>query len=314
MDKKKRKKGASLAGIALLTGTICFTTLPTLDIHAEQQTKPSIEVSSNQSNQSNQSSPYFKDAKIIKQYQLSDKLVILHQQEGVLSADGDIWTIMLLGQEFPESQIYYTNLTIVAQNPKDGSTIVQALPEDANEGYEPTFTLVHVANGKQQGILVEAPTGGSGGIVNYLLYQLQDNQLMLTFSNEMNAPKMDFRFLDNYQLKLYNYDLNRVMQLPITENKEQYDEAGIYDNGKVLQAKPQDVVMIDPYGKVTPIDIDNDGIMELQGIQSISAIYHANGVGYLISTWKWSPEDSSFHLINIEAVSTLPELLDQGDK
>ena len=196
-----------------------------------------------------------------------------------VTGDGRPDVVTLLGKRFAADSPYYERLKVMVQDPVAKKT---SFFTTAYGGYQPQMSFCDFTGNQAKQILVQAPTGGSGGTSDYYLFSDKDNNPVvlpipqsLTISGE---------FQDNYKVQLVIKETNQTTLLDVSDRKNIYEEAGVYKNGKLVQPTE---VMPNTFSVLEPIDENGDGICELKGIQRVSGVANADTIAYVESIWKW---------------------------
>ena len=120
---------------------------------------------------------------------------------------------------------------------------------------------------------------------------------MIFSPTEDSGIMIEGSFQPNYKIKLTVKQTKKAYTFDFISRKSAYDDPQLklYKNGKLLR---KENIWIDYYSLMTPIDVDKDGIFELQGIQQVSGISHVDRIVEIKSTWKWAM--TKWKLINID--------------
>jgi hypothetical protein len=207
--------------------------------------------------------------------------------------------ISLIGHRFDESTIYFDKLFFIIKDGKTKKENVTNFPQEFNAGYAPAIKPVNVTNKKYQEIFVSAPTGGSGGIINYLVYSFKNNKANVLFSPDSTyVLGIDGKFLDDYKISFTIRQTDKNYNLSVVDYKDKFDELKVYDLGK-LQKDP-DMLWINNYGMMETKDTDHDGVMELVGTQAVKGVANYITVANAQSIWKY--KKGKFELISADVI------------
>jgi hypothetical protein len=194
-----------------------------------------------------------------------------------VTGDGQKDIVTLSGSKADPNSPYFTALTLGVR-PSGKSEVL--IPIEG--GYNPKLQFVDVTGDKLREIYVSVETGGSGGFNNTYIYSLKNS---IPVALPLPLPlKVTAEFQKNYAVKLKIEETNEAYLISIKDKKAEYDQAGIYQNGKVLK---QMTVTVNTYSVLEPKEIDRNGIYGLQGIQRITGLYNADTIAYVNSIWKW---------------------------
>jgi len=207
--------------------------------------------------------------------------IVLQKETADVTGDGVKDYIQLLGQKFDNTSPYMKSIYLLVNE-----TLIK-FPKDSDGGYDPKFVLKDFNGDKIPDIFVSSETGGSGGIMYYHIYSLKGGKVKLLFSpTPDSALNITGSFQDNYKVNLLIQQTNTTYTLDFSSRKSEYEDPqlNLYKNGKLLR---KGVVSTDYYGLLTPIDVDKDGVYEIQGIQAVWGIVHVDTLAQVTSTWKW---------------------------
>lgn len=187
---------------------------------------------------------------------------------------------------------YLEQITLHIQ---DGATHVVhnvSLSNDGNSGYNPTVFLGDFTGDGIMDILVSIDSGGSGAFTFDYVYSFVNNQSKKLFDfnqyNEQNQYKVNY--LDHFKVNVQSPATRQSFLIDISERDTDYLSQIYYINGKLK--KPIEG-MADGVSGFYPVDMDRDGVNEIQAYQMISGLYHADSFGYIINTLKWDGEKFS---------------------
>lgn len=233
-------------------------------------------------------------------YGLSSRSYTLSQFFGDIIGDKVTRTIYLVGRRFDDSSLFFDKLYFIVE--KDQNTVGKKieLPDEFGGGYSAELNLIDFTGDKIPELFISAPTGGSGGIINYFIYSFKNNDAKLLFSPELKFQiDIEGVFLENYKalISINNTKTKHTIDLSSVkselQNLKTYDETGKLNNEKGI--------WINPYGLIEAKDIDGDGIKELVGTQAIKGVANYNTIGEVTSTWKW--KKNNFVLMNVKVSS-----------
>lgn len=234
---------------------------------------------------------------------------IIDAQTGDVSGDGQADTVYLIGRYERPGANFAGHLQLVVYNPT--SQTYQSQDLDDLGGYQPKLFLGDFTGDKCSDIWVQAPTGGSGGIVENRIVTWSRHQPQLVFGKNDNAGiQLTGKFIDDFKLELKNPASHTTLTLDLSNKKQQYVREGLYtENGK-LQKNTK--AMLYPL-YLEAIDRNHDGTYELRGTQRLSGAYGADGLGHIYSLWhykaqKWQPEqvEAAVYFPLYQPVQTLP--------
>lgn len=197
-----------------------------------------------------------------------------------VTGDGKNDRVSLFGKRSEQGSPFYRALHVLVENPV---TQKQTVFTSTEGGYGPKLEFCDVTGDKVNDILLSADTGGSGGIVNYSLYSAKaDKAVTLPVPP---ALTISGKFANKYKANVTVAETRKTYTIDLRERKATYDEMGLYKDGKLV--KPTDVMSNTAYQLLKPVDMNRDGVCELQGVQRVAGAFNADTIAYVTSLWKW---------------------------
>lgn len=220
---------------------------------------------------------------------------LLQTAIGDVDNDGKNENVALYGIKFTKGASYYKELYVVVRDEKNAK--VENSFELEFGGYVPRLILSNITAKKSCEIVVSAPTGGSGGMVDYSIWSLKNNFLNEIFSREDNdGIELEGEFLPDYKAKFYFPLAEKAIITDLPRGPRAYIQAGLYDTqGNLLKNH------IKPYMQgiinLLPIDTNGDGVSELLFTQKIVGLYSADTLGYVVGSLRY--DGYTWNLIDI---------------
>ena len=110
--------------------------------------------------------------------------------------------------------------------------------------------------------------------------------------------------MENYKGKIHARDpkgaLDIIALVDLKDRKDVYDELKIYKDGKLVKDMYHELMPYQLYGLIKAVDVDNDGVMELEAYQSVRGCCNADFVANIITFWKWENDGWNLHRIAVE--------------
>lgn len=187
------------------------------------------------------------------------------------------------------SSPYMTHITLHIQDGRTNKVHTVSLNENGNSGYNPTVFLGDFTGDGMMDILVRIDSGGSGAFTFDYVYSFINNQPKKIFDferyNEQNQYKVNY--LDNYKVSVESLASSQSFLIDISERSAEYLSQIYNENGELM--KPIQG-MVDGVSGFYPVDMERDGVYEIQAYQKVSGLYHADSFGYIINTLKWDEQ------------------------
>lgn len=218
-----------------------------------------------------------------RSYGLRGNYLIAGEAKGVLEAGGKTAVVRLIAQR--DRGETFNKEFLLEVRPAEGKPFLVRLPDNAG-GFDPKMELrPFVKRGKSE-IFLAIQTGGSGGIVRFLVVEVKKRQGKVVYDSDATPlPTFYGKFLDGYKARVDVKETETHVTLDLVPRKSLYDKDGVYDpeTGRVI--KPTDV-WGGGYGLIQAMDVDGDGLYELRGIVELSGAYHADRVAGVESVLK----------------------------
>lgn len=254
-----------------------------------------LSVSMAQAGQSMEASPAISD-EVMKN--LAPDTYIIDQKIADVTGDQHEDKIYLIGHKKMKEAIYADHLTLLVEDGASKKLITGEL--DSFSGYQGKLFTGYFSGDKIADVMVSAPTGGSGGMVDHRILTFAKGQPSIIFNQENNRGiQFDGKFIDSFKAQVANEEYGIHTTIDLQMKKELYITSQIYDiDGRVLkEVKPISY----PLASLEPVDLDRNGVYELRGIQRIIGAYGADGIGHVYSNWKY--ENNKWVVQNIEITS-----------
>lgn len=213
-----------------------------------------------------------------------------------VTGDGVDDTVILAGTKESQEGIYSFEHTVIVQ---DGALKkYTVLSRDLDGGYEGKLFAGDFNGDKVPDIMTSAATGGSGGTYVFSLVSFAGGNIKVLVPQDVLSVGARFSgFLkDGFKAEIKSIDLDKTVDIDINNDKNDYIENNIYDStGKLLEKTE---LSTDGFGLLKPVDYDNDGIYELEGVQRIWGFCHVNTISDAKTLWKF--ENNVLQLQSIE--------------
>jgi hypothetical protein len=205
-------------------------------------------------------------------------------------------TIYLVGEkkDFP----FYQNIKVVVQ---DGKTLcryeIPLFPE-YSMAYNPWLFVGDFISSGASDIMVNLPVGGSGGLTYYYILSFMNNKAEYllepdSFIERSQGLKFEVVYRDDYRVEVRSKKLDQSYMLDVSDRKETYEETLYHINGKLI--KPIEGFIID-LPLLTPIRFDGREPYKLQAQQQIAGTSRADGLGYIVTYWKYVSQEKTWVL------------------
>ncbi|MFD2672601.1 FG-GAP-like repeat-containing protein [Marinicrinis sediminis] len=209
---------------------------------------------------------------------------VLDQQVGDVNGDGVPDLVYLTGQKYAPDAAYLIAITL---HIRDGRTrTVQSIRLPENSGYQPTVYLGDFTGNQVKDILVRIDTGGSGATTNDYVYTYFQQHYRNTFDsavyNQTYSYKVDY--VDGYRVRVSSKLPAKVYMLDIQYKGPEYLNEIYEPDGQLKQPIEG---FVNPLSALIPVDLQRDGLDELQAYQKIAGRYNADSLGYMMNTLKW---------------------------
>ena len=212
---------------------------------------------------------------------------VLASAYGDVDGDGEEEKILLMGNRFSAGSNYYTKLYLLTRSMKTGN-IEGAIRPTLGGGYNCSLRLADVTGNGVADILIVAPTGGSGGIIDYRIVDFTDNNPREIFTADDNQGiQISGEYLPDYKVRIVFGQKEQEIIMDVTADLGFYGYLGVYDEkGALLQDYHR------PYGQylsgLIMLDTDNDEVSELVTTQRIVGLNNTDTLGYVRAVWRYT--------------------------
>lgn len=209
-----------------------------------------------------------------------------------VTGDGRPDVVTLMGVHRQADSPYFDLLKVMVQDPVAKKT---TFFRTTFGGYQPVmFFCDFIGSGAKQ-ILMQAPTGGSGGTSDFYLFSDKDNQPAV-----LPVPQpltISGSYEDGYKATLTIKETNQTVTLDLSDRKKIYEESGVYKDGKLV--KPIEV-MPNAYSVLQPVQTSRNGTCQLKGIQRVSGVANADTIAYVESLWQWEKNEWKLQSVQVK--------------
>lgn len=196
-----------------------------------------------------------------------------------VTGDGMKEHIYLYGIPFDQATKYYKEFKLVVKTKKGSEK--QTVPG----GFKPSVNFLDLNGDNTLEVLMEIPTGGSGGVNDYYafcIYNYNIEQIDLPDTLNINGS-----FKNNYQAILMIPEVNQSYTVDLKNHRKKYDKLGVYRKG--ILSEPSET-LVSEYKSIKVKDIDHDGHKELVCIQQVSGASVVDRIAAVHSSWVYKEE------------------------
>ncbi|MHC1717919.1 MAG: hypothetical protein AB9883_04620 [Acidaminococcaceae bacterium] len=225
---------------------------------------------------------------------------------GDVDGDGQEEKVLLMGNKFSNDSHYYTKLYLLVRDALTDN-IKGAIRPSIAGGYDASLRLADVTGNGVDDILIAAPTGGSGGIVDYRIIDFTDNKPREIFTAEDNqGVQIGGTYLPDYKVRITFGDKGKEVVMSVPTDLGFYGYLKIYDDeGNLLKD------YYHPYGQYLSglllLDTDGDGVSEVITTQRIVGLNNTDTLGYVRAVWRYTA--AAWQLDNYTFQSKLDSLV-----
>lgn len=200
-----------------------------------------------------------------------------------LDGDGKTEEVTLVGER-KDGELAWQNLKLVVDSEASCKAATIPLPDAA--AYDPYLAAGRFTLGRREQVLIVLPTGGSGGIVDFFVYGLENGEYAPLLSADQFAAEYPYAvtYLNGYRTLVTNEKSGAEYLIDLSGRNAEYLN-GLYDETGKLKA-PQ-AGFVEPVSLIYPADVDGNGVLELVTWQQVSGLYHADQLGFVINHLQW---------------------------
>lgn len=219
------------------------------------------------------------------------------QQEVISGAYGDVngdgvfdYVFLTALKSADPSSPFLEGITLNIQDGATNKIYTISLNEQGVAGFNPTVFLGDFTGNGIKDILITIDSGGSGALTFNYVYSFVNNQakMLFDFNTYNKQNQYTVTYLDYYKVGVYSSATDKSYLLDISGRGTDY-LSQIYNEDGTLKKPIQG--MADGVSGFYPVDIDRDGVYEIQAYQKISGLYHADSFGYVINTLSWAGQN-----------------------
>ncbi|HLR71840.1 MAG TPA: VCBS repeat-containing protein [Pseudogracilibacillus sp.] len=187
------------------------------------------------------------------------------------------------------SSSYVEQIRLNIEDGATGKVYTILLDQEGDAGYQPTIFLGDFTGDGVMNILITIDSGGSGALTYDYVFSFVNNQSVKMFDFNAYNEKNEYAvtYLNYYKVRIESAVTGQAFLLTIRDRGEDY-LSQIYDEDETLRGPVAG--MFDEVSGFYPVDMDYNGVYEIQAYQQISGLYHADSFGYIINTLQWDGE------------------------
>lgn len=219
-------------------------------------------------------------------YGLPSDTLVLRTLQGHVSSALYVTQVSLLGRRQYQRSGFVGDMRLLIATPGAGKGIIVNLPASANVGYEPRISLYDFTGDGLPDALITAQTGGSGGVVNGLIYSFRGRRPALILNSATGIPPgFSGRLVEGYRARLDIPSVARSVYIDLRDRRQYYDELGVYGNGRLLKQTnvwgenaPQIIEAVGP---------DRNGVYGLRTTEQARGVADVDRIATIVSTLRW---------------------------
>lgn len=214
--------------------------------------------------------------------------VVVNSAYGDVNGDGipDHVYLTAVRADDPSSP-YVRQIDLNIQDGRTHRSSVIPLDQNGNSGYNPTLFLGDFTGNGVMDIMISIDSGGSGAFTFDYIYSFLYNQARKLFDfnlyNKWNQYTVTY--LNHYRVKVKSTATGQTYLIDLSGRDDEY-LSQIYNTDGILKNPVQG--WADGVSGFYPVDINRDGVYEVQTYQKLSGLYHADSLGYMINTLQWN--------------------------
>ncbi len=180
----------------------------------------------------------------------TEEVYTFDRKMGDVTGDGVDDFVYLTGYKTSPDAIYQEGITISIVDGVTSEVIDQ--PLHLNGGYGSALFLGDFDQDEVDDVYVSISSGGSGNINYYYIYSFKDKKPLelLDYQQLNELYEWSIRFLDDYQVDVYNQTLNQTYRLNLSSKSQAFLENYYEADGKMKENLEGEVL---PLGGLSPI-------------------------------------------------------------
>lgn len=236
-----------------------------------------------------------------KKLKVKDNTFILDLKKEDMNNDNILEDIMLIGYKKEGVLSHYSEDIEIIVRDGENNKVHRYPIGDIRSGYGARLFIGDFNGDRFPDILSMLQIGDKGELSVYSLISVDKNKFKPLFNQKSfyMGLNFDIAFVDEFKISIFNKELSKFYTLDVKKKKYSYVECGIYNEKG--ETKHCTKGKCSSFEELTPIDIDNDGIYELKGIQRITGLSDTDTLGFVKSIWKFNEDE-----IKLKSLEVIP--------
>ena len=215
-------------------------------------------------------------------YGLQGNYEVIEEISAKLEKDGGVDRIRLVALR-NEDGVYDRKLILEIIPPEEDSFIIP-LSDDVR-GFQSSVTAKNFMSREKSEILLAVSSGKWGE--RFLVIAVADKRgevILDTLTTKI--PAVIGRFFNDYRSEIIVTDTGERAMIDLSPRKAIYNRRSVYNENATLRSNI--TVWVDKFSHFEPIDVDDDGILEIRQVMDLSGVGRADRIAYVESTLKFT--------------------------
>ncbi|MCH3949499.1 MAG: hypothetical protein LKE33_00970 [Acidaminococcus sp.] len=217
---------------------------------------------------------------------------------GDVDGDGEAEIVDLMGSPVVDKSSFMGDMYVIVKDSENAPVKYYIRPKNLG-GYDAYVTLADVTGSGAMNVVIAAPTGGSGGMVDYRILDFTGSKPEEIFTSTDNRGiQMNGVYLDGFRARLNFPSIQQEVILDLSKDKDMYETLNVFNKDGTVRLSGQRPY-VQGISQLMTADTNGDGVDAVITVQKIAGVINASPLGYVRTRWEyragtWVPDDVNF--------------------
>jgi len=164
---------------------------------------------------------------------MPENVFVLDFKKMPVYANDTVQDVYILGTKKDWDSPFWSNVWIYIDEGFGVNEMLYMFQSPHDSAYQPRLDFIHLLDINTPDIMISSPTGGSGGILNLIIFSAKDGRPFVHYDSERDKNLLfTGKLLDNYLAEITFPDSSKTV-LDLKNRKKFYKEYNVYTDNKL---------------------------------------------------------------------------------